>query len=325
MIYSNISFHTLLVMAYISGVVGENGYDTLFARTDSLSGTNDALSGTNDALSGTNDALSGTNDDFFGNNDVSDTDNIFDDAGARKIKIPVKQPTRRPRGPKPTRGPRLPKPVTVMPHAHPSPIPPPPTGTRTTSPTGICTVPDRVPDRRSSQCSSARNAAYEEALSLFQSRFYDCDCYQVGQFSVSATDELLERKYKADKKGNSRKEALKICARDGVERYINDAAKACIGPSTCQDIGFLVTDLIITDFCAIPSITRYNNDQLKECAREARQVCKGDLFGALIDFLKGGYECPAKDQFGSAAEAREFMEKELSKKCNARVDKLLFD
>jgi len=191
--------------------------------------------------------------------------------------------------------------------------------------TGICAVPDRGSERRPSRCSSARNAAYEEAVSLFQSRFYDCDCYEVGQFSVSAIDELLERKYKADEKGNSRQEALKKCARDGVERYINDAAKACIGPSTCQDIGFLVTDLIITDFCALPSTARYNNNLLKECASEAKQVCRGDLFGALIDFLKGGYECPAKDQFGSAAEAREFMEKELSKKCNARVDKLLFD
>jgi len=193
------------------------------------------------------------------------------------------------------------------------------------SPTGICTVPDRGPERRRSRCSRARNAAYEEVLSLFQSRFSDCDCYQVGQFSVSAMEKLLEGKYKADKKGNSRQEALKTCARDGVERFINDAAEACIGPSTCQEIGFLVTDLIITDFCAIPSTARYNNNLLKECAREARQVCKGDLFGALIDFLKDGYECPAKDQFGSAAEAKEFMKEELSKQCRARVEDMLFN
>ena len=321
MIYTKISVPTLLAIAYIGGVVGESEYDAFF-------GSNDALSGSNDA---------------------SDTDNIFDDAGAR-ITIIIEPPT-----PTRTRRPKPPKPDTVKPHTHTPPRSTPtstptlvptetptstptlvPTETPTSTPTlvptktiqkrtGICAVPDRGSERRPSRCSSARNAAYEEAVSLFQSRFYDCDCYEVGQFSVSAIDELLERKYKADEKGNSRQEALKKCARDGVERYINDAAKACIGPSTCQDIGFLVTDLIITDFCALPSTTRYNNNLLKECASEAKQVCRGDLFGALIDFLKGGYECPAKDQFGSAADAKDFMKDELSKQCRARVEELLFD
>ena len=86
----------------------------------------------------------------------------------------------------------------------------------------------------------------------------------------------------------------------------------------------MVTDSISTDFCAIPSELRYNNNLLKECAKEARNVCKDDLFGALIDFLKGGYECPAKDQFGSAADAKDFMKEELSKQCRDKVEELLF-
>ena len=77
--------------------------------------------------------------------------------------------------------------------------------------------------------------------------------------------------------------------------------------------------------CEIHSTARYNNKLLKECAREGRQVCRDDLFGALIDFLKDGYKFPPKNEFGCAAEAKDFMKDELSNQCRARVEELLFD
>jgi len=216
------------------------------------------------------------------------------------------------------------KPRNIEPSRNPTPAPASPTLVSTVLPTGICTVPKRATPRRPSECSKARNNAYEEAISLFRSEFNDCDCDSIGQFSIAAMEQLLEKKYKVDPKGNSRREGVKKCARDGVERYIIDAADACIGPDTCQEVGFLVTDLIITDFCELPVATRFNPQQLKQCAKEARKVCEEDLFGALIDFLKGGYDCPAKDQFGSAAEAKQFIADELSTQCKSGVEKLLF-
>merc|ERR1719297_256908 len=287
-------------------------------------------------------------DEFFGG-EINETN----DEGARlvvKVKVTTDSEPEKTRKPRPEKT-RTPKPPRPSPTASPtletrhSPTASPTLQTRhsqtasptletrhspTASPTleteiipppinRMCKVPERPKSRRSSRCSDARNKAYEEAISLYQSDFDGCDCYNVGQFSKAASKQLLEEKYKQDPKGNSQREGVKKCARDGVERYITDAAEACIGPDTCRDVGFLVTDLIITYFCELPVTTRFNPQQLKECAKEARKVCEGDLFGALIDFLKGGYECPAKDVFDSAEEAQKYINEELRKQCGDKV------
>ena len=100
---------------------------------------------------------------------------------------------------------------------------------RAIAPTGICTVPDRSNSKRTTECTNARDKAYEESISLFQSDFENCDCSGVAQFATVAKEELLGKAYKEDPENSTRQEKVKICARDGVRRYIKVAVEACIG------------------------------------------------------------------------------------------------
>jgi len=98
-----------------------------------------------------------------------------------------------------------------------------------TVPTGICKVPDRSKSVRRTQCVNARDKAYEESISLFQSEFYNCDCSKVTQFAKTAKQELLEKTYKENFESSTlQEEVIKSCARDGVGRCIKVATEACI-------------------------------------------------------------------------------------------------
>merc|ERR1712232_143228 len=93
---------------------------------------------------------------------------------------------------------------------------------------GVCKVPDRSNSMRKTECTNARDKGYEESISLFQSEFYDCDCSKFDQFARAAKQDLLKKIYKADPENSTlQDEVIKICARDGVGRYIKDASKAC--------------------------------------------------------------------------------------------------
>ena len=127
-------------------------------------------------------------------------------------------------------------------------------------------------------CSDARSEGIETAYNTFVSNYNGCD--DVFEFAKEANNLLDNFRGGRNKKFNR-------CARSGVKKFLKRLYKRCLKPAECNEYGVLAADLVITDFCPIPSNSRtvYEPGAIKkQCKESARIKCKDYLFSSLEVF-----------------------------------------
>jgi len=176
---------------------------------------------------------------------------------------------------------------------------------------GSCPLPEKEILESGSVCENRKKRGYNDAKAFFESNFDSCDCDSVNEFTIQAETELL---------GNR-------CSRNGVQDFIDDTALVC-NLATCKDVGILLSDLIIKDFCEIPSVRvtpspyYLESKDFEKCEKKANEICEEQLFKSLVKLLKDESECTPVSDF-DAMRAREHIISKLSKKCKEEVQHFL--
>jgi len=152
---------------------------------------------------------------------------------------------------------------------------------------------------------------YKAANNLFWEEFWE-ECDNIFEFAEKASKDLLRDRFEGHSKNNK-------CARDGVEKFVDESYEKCLTQANCVEYGQLAAELVINNFCQLNSGAKvYEPKEIKRaCKEKARVKCRDSLYSTIEDLvITDGYLCPKFDDYYDYVD-------ELREECRIKVLKLM--